>query len=926
MNDWELIERFVTGRDEVAFADLVRRHGSFVLASARRQIGSELAEDVMQAVFLVLARKAPSLDPKVVLSSWLFRTTGYVVAQVRRREARRIRREQEASLMMQDTGRSEDPDELRERLEQHIDAALSALSALDRGYVLSRFVEGKKFEDIGEQFGVSEDAAKKRVLRALDRIRGFLEGRGVVLSTAVLGGFLAAPQAEALPPHLPERIANSICVRAGPGSGGRIANLAENALRDWTRARWSRFCVRLGLVGGTAAALVSTAISWPPPRTAFSTRDDSPAARPSSVSLASAWRRVDSSQRSVPAALMTLTLLNDATGEPVAGARVGVTRSPTPQPLESREYWSGSGGVCEVPLDRRPDEFTKLWVRASGFMPVHLGWTGYVLDSDQLSYTCRLIPARRFSGEIRGPQGEPIAGASVEFGADAQRNRRTYEQGNFHYSVTTDAEGKFFTDEFPRFSRVLNSPWENGETSRNLIQITVTAAGYVPHGWILTNTMALPDPWVAHLKRGETFRGLVTDEADAPIAGAKVFVENRLGTHEGWASPDSGVVTDSLGKFAHPHVDADGDFGLNFFVRAAGYSPWEGRVRRHPLDSLSPVERGNPPQVLPQGTNGWFAAQDASNRRPALIELVDPAKAGLDSILVKVQLSPEPRENGGNGAEIAGESPVATPTHVVGTVVDSGSGLPIQQFRVLLDAPGYAKDWFLGEGHGGVFDWILPKHYPKTMGLEVAADGHLVAGPTRSEETKDGRVMLFELRSANEVVGRIESPAGAAVVAARVALANDDTYFGWTDEGGWTVVKCVGTETRSGNDGEFHLKPTGREKAILVLHSNGCALEPLDMGINPILRLSPWSKVEGILTEGNLPIAGAEVRLSTNVTTPESKPQPYRFAQVTKTDARGRFCFARVPPGPCLVSDGQTFAVVSTTHGDPPLVRLRRNE
>jgi hypothetical protein len=100
MTDRELLRRFVDQRDQDAFADLVRRHIGPVHARARRQTDEALAGDVTQTVFLLLARKAPSLPENVVLSAWWFRATSFVVAQARRSQARRARREKEAASMM----------------------------------------------------------------------------------------------------------------------------------------------------------------------------------------------------------------------------------------------------------------------------------------------------------------------------------------------------------------------------------------------------------------------------------------------------------------------------------------------------------------------------------------------------------------------------------------------------------------------------------------------------------------------------------------------------------------------------------------------------------------------------------------------------------------------------------------------------------
>lgn len=925
MNDWELIERFVARRDEAAFADLVRRHGGFVLASARRQVGADLAEDVMQAVFLVLARKASALDSKVVLSSWLFRTTGFVVAQVRRREARRIRREQEAGAMIHDPGCPE-TDALREHVEQHLDAALSALSDRDRGYVLSRFVEGQKFGDIGERFGVSADAAKKRVLRGLERVRRFLEGRGVVLSAPVLSGFLVAPQAEAVSPHLVKQISDLVGVGGGSHLGGGVADLAEKAVRDWTSIGWRQLWVRLGMLAGTAALIGVTASSGLHPPSARPTGNGVSAAFDSTVGLASGRGRNGSSRRSGLGASLGLTLLDDATGEPVVGARVTVTTHPYPQPIGGSEFVSGAGGGCEIQLDRRPDAYTKLWIRAPGFIPEQVGWNWYEVGSQPLSYTCRLLPGRPFSGEIRGPQGEPVAGARVEIGGSARRVSRGREEGDFEFAVKTDENGRFFTDEFPRFRRLVLKEAGNQEPLENIVSIKVIAADYVPEGWNLTNALQLPDPWQARLQRGETLRGTVTDEAGVPIVAARVFVISRIEGGGGWGSPASGVLTDSLGEFAHPNVDASGGLGLNFYVQAPEYSNWEGKVEKtDPARFRLPgAERAM--QEPPLGTPLWAASQTAPRYRPLPIEVVDPAGTGLESIRVKVQLRPKSEEYMTVGEREAQQAISGPPLHVIGKVVDSDSGLPVQQFRVLIwDTPGHGDGGFLGEGHEGAFDWIVPKYLPRKMGFAVEAEGYQLARPVRSEEIPDGRSLLFELPPATELEGRVESPAGTPVVNAQVVLASEETFFDGNAGTDWQIGQAVGAETRSDNNGAFRLRRTGREQAILVLHEEGCAIQPLEKGSGTIIRLERWAKVEGIVMDGELTISGVTVRLAFNVRGPETPKLRCRCSQATKTDARGRFSFSHVPPGLCRISEDHSDRTVEITRGQVRQVQLQRD-
>src|SRR5262249_6673693 len=156
-------------------------HIDFVYCAALRQVRDpSLAEDVTQAVFLLLARKVESFRSGTVLVSWLFRTTRFIASRALRSEYRRQRRELEAAKMNPQSTASE-TDHDWERVAPVLDEALAALPQKDRDAVLLRFISRKPFRQVAAEIDVSEDAAKKRVSRALTRLREFFMRRGTTL-------------------------------------------------------------------------------------------------------------------------------------------------------------------------------------------------------------------------------------------------------------------------------------------------------------------------------------------------------------------------------------------------------------------------------------------------------------------------------------------------------------------------------------------------------------------------------------------------------------------------------------------------------------------------------------------------------------------------------------------------------------------------
>jgi len=190
MDDWQLLGDYAKNRSETAFELLVKRHVDMVYATALRHLRDpHLAKDVSQAVFILLARKAGSLKPSVMLAGWLYRTALHVARRALRDRQRRQRRELEASTM----NFNEPAEELWGRLEPHLDRALSALNSADRDAVVLRILQQRSFREVALSLGVSEDAAKKRVNRALDKLRERLASRGIAIAGAALGAAQVTP-------------------------------------------------------------------------------------------------------------------------------------------------------------------------------------------------------------------------------------------------------------------------------------------------------------------------------------------------------------------------------------------------------------------------------------------------------------------------------------------------------------------------------------------------------------------------------------------------------------------------------------------------------------------------------------------------------------------------------------------------------------
>jgi RNA polymerase sigma factor (sigma-70 family) len=198
LTDQQLLREYTERRSESAFAELVRRHVDLIYSAALRMVcDSHLAEDVTQGAFVALARSAPQLTDRAVVSGWLHRTVQNIAAQTVRTDVRRRAREQEAAAMNELF--AAEPDVAWEHIAPHLDAALGELSEADRDALMLRYFERKSAQEMAQVLGVSDDAAQKRVSRAVDRLREFFAKRGVTVGTSGLVLIISANAVQAAP-------------------------------------------------------------------------------------------------------------------------------------------------------------------------------------------------------------------------------------------------------------------------------------------------------------------------------------------------------------------------------------------------------------------------------------------------------------------------------------------------------------------------------------------------------------------------------------------------------------------------------------------------------------------------------------------------------------------------------------------------------
>ncbi len=253
--DLELLRRYSNDRAEDAFAEIVRRHLDLVYSAALRQVRSpHLAQEVAQSVFTDLACSAHRLAPDTVVAAWLYQVARRTAVDVVRREARRQLREQIAAEMNAMNAPSAD----WSGIEPLLDEAMNALDATDRAAVLLRYFENQSLREVGLALHTTEDAAQKRVRRALERLRRFFAKRGVTIGASGLGAVLAADAVQSAPAGL----ATTVTAAATVAGWSVTAATSAAAHMGWSRAFWHAARAKPAVVV-TAAALVGVAtVLW----------------------------------------------------------------------------------------------------------------------------------------------------------------------------------------------------------------------------------------------------------------------------------------------------------------------------------------------------------------------------------------------------------------------------------------------------------------------------------------------------------------------------------------------------------------------------------------------------------------------------------------------------------------------------------------
>jgi RNA polymerase sigma factor (sigma-70 family) len=928
----ELLRRYVADRSESAFTSLVERHIDLVYSAALRQLGGVVpaAEDVTQAVFCDLARHARRLARHPSLTGWLYTSTRFQAAKVRRTEQRRRAREQEAHAMNQLLA-VEDTDPVWHDLRPVLDEAMHELNATDRDAVLMRYFEERAMTEIGARFGITENAARMRVTRALEKLRVALAKRGVSTTAAVLVAGLTQHAVGAAPGGLAIQ-ATQAALAVGAGAGGLLGGVQAFLAAG-----------KIPLTVGCAAATVLVVGLW------LASDNLSPEGEMVSADtglVVVGMQQADAS--STGAALGSAGEGAFAAATAGTGLQLEIVTADTGRPVPNAriDYWRWEGtaltrlnltadrfGYCLVPLPRETTTQLILVSQSDGFADTRLAWRpdrGEVIPEQ---YTLRVARSVPIGGIVVDADGEPVAGAKVAVGNDVDPGSEMRPQSDsfgwpYQVATETDAEGRW------RIDRIGHAAIRTIRGSATHPEHVCSDPGMAASQDLEAVLRLMEGTHVFRLGRGVVVQGIVLDGTRQPVAEAKVIVGymGEVNRREGITGANgtfrlagcmagATLVTAEASGFAATTMEIDLTESSDPFelilspaallrlrvVNAHGHPVPDARVVLNTLAHFavdlsghkpSPVQTRFHRQTDTEGRVEWNEAPD----RELSFHVSAPGYMREDGFCV----IPDGVEH-----EIVLESALT----ISGTVRDERSGESIPRFRIVTGRPepginGSRRitwssiDRFLLNFEGGRFGHVFEEPVVSGTGeapsfiFKFEAEGYAPV-VTEIVHAREGEVRFdVRMRTAVSTAVTVLLPDAQPAANAEIGLASPGNRL-WLIPGGFSRggSSSPGSLLVCDQHGQFRLVPDETVLQVIAAHPEGFAETTPDLlRVDPVLRLEPWGRLEGIYLSGGKAAADRELRVQYGSGDFDMIATDFSAFRV-KTDRDGAFAFPRMPPG-----------------------------
>jgi RNA polymerase sigma factor (sigma-70 family) len=926
MTDGELLQRYVHDHSEIAFEELVARHINLVYSAALRQVNGDahLAEDVTQSVFTDMARKAAKLVFHTSLTGWLYTGTRFIAANTRRAEQRRSVREQEAHAMNTILSFPEaQPD--WSQFNPMLDEAMHKLDELEREAVLLRHFENCSFSEIGTKIGTTENAARMRVDRALEKLHGILAKQGVALTVMTLAGLLSANAVSAAPSNLVAKVVSGAL--AGAAAGGAISVFLSNVV--------AALKTKMALIGMTAALLGVLGFVY---ESRSNATHESNSGKSTEAVVATKDLTLGNSTNipatNLPAITDIKPNLHDGL---VLHLKIVAADSGKPIPMVPVDYrgWAGSEfkgrqiltdrfGECDVDYPTNITEL-ELTTRKDGFADTQLLWRPPNGETIPTNYVVRVDRPVAIGGQVVDADGKPVAGAQVGWNnQDDPATVKLPQSHNFMWIETaTDENGKW------RINRIAGDMIPSIYGSARHSNYVGTALIFAGRDRVVENQLR-DGTHVFKLGRSVTVTGIVVDGDGNPVPDAKILVgyisesdlrKNKT-LYDGTFSisgcqPGKQLVTAQAGGFAATTVEvnlAENSGPLRITLNAGktlrlrvmdmfgnpipNAHLWYDCVNRRPLDSAIPVQVEFNPTTDSQGRAGLKNAPDI------VMNLTADASGFMR--VSDIKILPD-------GEEHIITLPNALVVH--GVVYDYDTGQRIPKFRIAQGYPSWNPvegttnvQWssigrFWLDFSGGTYSHTFEEGVigdAKNPGyvLKFIAEGY---SPfvTRVIGANEGEVeMNVTLHRAMTATVTVYKPDGQPAAVADVGLAFPGARLQLTP-GGFSRenVQSGGSLLRTGPNGTFVLQPDDSVTKVIAASPDGYGeATPAELMANPVIRMQPWGRLEATCFSGGKPASGREYGLEFRDISSESISFEFNSSRVT-SGSEGKITVEKLPPG-----------------------------
>jgi RNA polymerase sigma factor (sigma-70 family) len=941
----ELLRRYVTDRSEAAFAELVSQHIDLVYSAALRQLNGDAAaaQDVTQAVFTDLARKAPSLLRHTTITGWLYTSTRYVAANQRRAEQRRRTHEQEAYAMNQ-LLQSAQPDPAWLELRPLLDEAMHELNASDREAVLLRYFERLPLAQVGLRLGLNENAARKRVERALEKLHAILAKRGVTSTMAALAIVLTERAVGAAPSGLARRI--SVTAVAAAAGGSAIG---------WTLLKLAAIVTPKAVIPTVAAILVvgvavGAKLISDSSNTA-QTRPEGVNASMSARAAASAGAGLSVNAASANENDLILHILDNDTGQPIPGAVVNFVSVTNGLPRQVLQLATADDqGVCRIPGVRDTGGVLEITPSTDGFVDARYRWITTSGERISRQYTLRLGHSVPIGGKVINEHGEPVVGAEVHVGAGESILQSESDVPHISMRVAettiTDATGHW------RINRYAKESIADLLFQANHPDYAFNRMGRSQSAEITARRLAGSDVYVMH--PGYTVRGSVLDSGGRPVSGATVSMNvSGSGAPIGTMNPSIGIITTSQpdGSFAlngapispNPNNDLRGEAKADFddintpriSAVAPGFVPTEIKVNvtnREALLRFS-LQRGRTLRLrVSDGrgapvTNYTVNVYTSQNAPAAGIErqgfgrgrdggrlfanfgagkidaqgriIWDGAPEGELALQIMAPGFRRPAMVLFSADGIEHQIALQRESAISGTVRNATTSKPIDRFRMVLGSVTQnGVTWGRVETfRDGKFSISLNNfNATNVLRIKFEADGFAAAvSPVVKAIEGETNLDIILLPSA-PIILTVLTPDGTPATNADVGLDIPGALpLAWVP-GGLRRSGNAGNYTNvfsTDSEGRFALPSDDSVTRVLAASSDGYGEATWSaLSQSPVVRMQPWGRVEGRLLADGKPTTGRTLDLLTADFT-----KVMLTVRTNTTDAAGRFVFPKVPAG-----------------------------